>query len=55
VSAGQDPGSRFGVCGHGRLGVTLNSSLPITGGWEGDENNATGTTVNITAYVLCAT
>jgi hypothetical protein len=39
----------------GGLGVTLNSSFPITGGWEGDENNATGTTVSsLTAWVLCA-
>jgi hypothetical protein len=38
----------------GGLGVTLNSSFPITGGWEGDENNATGNPVNLTAYVLCA-
>jgi hypothetical protein len=39
----------------GGLGVTLNSSHPITGGWEGDENNATASTVNaLTAYVLCA-
>jgi hypothetical protein len=38
----------------GGLGVTLNSSFPITGGWEGDENNATGNPANITAYVLCA-
>jgi hypothetical protein len=36
------------------LGVTLNSSFPITGGWEGDENNATASSPNITAYVLCA-
>ena len=38
----------------GGLGVTLNSSFPITGGWEGDENNATGSSAPITAYVLCA-
>jgi hypothetical protein len=36
------------------LGVTLNSSFPLTGGWEGDENNATATGVNLTAYALCA-
>jgi hypothetical protein len=39
----------------GGLGFTLNSSFPITGGWEGDENNATGSnTVKVTPYVLCA-
>jgi hypothetical protein len=38
----------------GGLGVTLNSSFPITGGWEADENNATATSTTVTPYVLCA-
>jgi hypothetical protein len=38
----------------GGLGVTLNSSFPITGGWEGDENNATASSAPLTAYALCA-
>jgi hypothetical protein len=38
----------------GGLGVSINSSFPLTGGWEGDENNSTATNVNLTAYMLCA-
>jgi hypothetical protein len=33
--------------------VTLNTTFPFTGGWTGDENNASGSNYNITVYVLC--
>lgn len=33
---------------------TLNTTFPFTGGWGGDENNASGASATLTAYVLCA-
>jgi hypothetical protein len=43
-----------GLVSTGLLGVNLGSSYPTVGGWVADENNATATSVNVTAYVLCA-
>lgn len=36
------------------IDVTLNTTFPFAGGWGGDENNASGASANLTAYVLCA-
>jgi hypothetical protein len=36
------------------LEVTLNTTFPFAGGWGGDENNASGATATLTAYLLCA-
>jgi len=42
-----------GLTSTGLEGVNMNSSFPTAGGWSGDENNATATNVQFTAYVLC--
>ncbi|HEY1914940.1 MAG TPA: hypothetical protein VGH27_05120 [Streptosporangiaceae bacterium] len=36
------------------IDVTLNTTFPFAGGWGGDENNNSGASNNLTAYVLCA-
>jgi hypothetical protein len=36
------------------LASTLNTTFPFAGGWGGDENNGSGASATITAYVLCA-
>ena len=33
---------------------TLNTTFPFAGGWGGDENNFSGASATLTAYVLCA-
>jgi hypothetical protein len=43
-----------GVVPSGGVGVTINTTFPFVGGWGSDTNNATGTSDNVTAYVLCA-
>ena len=43
-----------GLVSSGGAAVDLNPTFPFTGGWGGDENNASGSDANITAYALCA-
>jgi hypothetical protein len=43
-----------GVVSSGGLGVNINTTFPFAGGWGGDENNASGSNADVTAYALCA-
>jgi hypothetical protein len=43
-----------GVVPSGGVGVTINTTFPFVGGWGSDTSNATGSSDNVTAYVLCA-
>jgi hypothetical protein len=48
------PLSGGGFSFSGNTLVNMNSTLPISGGWEVYENNATTGTTSIEAYVICA-